>query len=144
MKPYPAFPGSARATGLTIALRNVHTIKAARTLVAGGAALLLSCSGATRGAERPERLEPALLRVLESRPDSVVGILLRLNRDVRPEDQEQLRQHGLTIGSARGRLVTGQLRAADARKLTRLTQVDWIELSGAVRITRNPNEPGAS
>jgi hypothetical protein len=85
-----------------------------------------------------------LLRVLESRPDSVVGILLRLNRDVRPEDQEQLRQHGLTIGSARGRLVTGQLRAADARKLTRLTQVDWIELSGAVRITRNPNEPGAS
>jgi hypothetical protein len=68
-----------------------------------------------------------------SRPDSTVGVLIRLNRDVIPEDTAQLKRLGLTLGSAAGRLVTGHIRAGAARVLTRWRSVVWIELSSQVR-----------
>ena len=82
-------------------------------------------------------MEPALLRVLESRPDSVVDVLVRLNRDLVDADRARLEQNGLKIGSMRGRLVTGSLRAASARRLSGLEQVLWIELAGTVGTNRN-------
>ena len=84
------------------------------------------------GPERLDRLEPALVQVMETRPDSVIGVLVQLNRELGEGDRDRLHQLGLTIGSAQGRIVTGTLRAADARRLTRWPAVEWVELSNAI------------
>jgi hypothetical protein len=112
-------------------------MKAVRVLVIGSAAFVICGACVGRAADRPERLEPSLRRVLESRPDSTVHVLLRMTRPVQAGDEDQLRQLGLTIGSARGRIVTGSLRAADAVRLTTLPTVEWVELAGVVGVTSN-------
>ncbi|MGH7466555.1 MAG: hypothetical protein ACRENP_01070 [Longimicrobiales bacterium] len=110
-------------------------------VLAGGAAILLAGSCARNGGnrDRPERLEPALLRVIEVHPDSVVGVLIRLHRDVVPEDREQLARLGLSLGSAAGRVVTGNIRAGHARRITRWPNVEWVELSGQIRLSNSKN-----
>ena len=82
-----------------------------------------------------ERLEPALRRVVETRPDTVVGVLIRLRRDVEDSDRDRLRAAGLVLGSARGRLVTGNLRARLAPRLAALEPVEWIELAATLFTT---------
>jgi hypothetical protein len=76
-----------------------------------------------------DRMEPSLRRVVETRPDQVVHVLIRLTRDVQEGDRDRLMESGLTIGSARGRVVTGSLRAMNAIKVSRLSVVEWMELA---------------
>jgi hypothetical protein len=73
------------------------------------------------------------LRLLsEQRPDSTVGMLLRLARDVSSQDSAELKALGLTVVSAQGTVVTGRARARSALQLTRLPAVQWIELSMSI------------
>ncbi|MEX2282437.1 MAG: hypothetical protein WEE89_08130 [Gemmatimonadota bacterium] len=90
---------------------------------------IIGCSMSGLPATAPGRMEPALRRVVETRPDSVIGVLIRLTRDVQDSDRDRLQQAGLSVGSARGRLVTGTLRAINALKVSRLDMVEWMELS---------------
>jgi hypothetical protein len=112
-------------------------MKAVRVLIAGSAAFLLCASCTGRSGANRNRLEPSLQRVLESRPDSIVHVVLRLRHAAQEGDEQQLRRLGLTIGSARGRIVTGSLRAADALRLTSSPAVEWVELAGVLGVTRD-------
>jgi hypothetical protein len=105
--------------------------------VAGSAALLLSCSSAGHSANSIQRMDPALQRIAESRPDSLVGVLIRLSRDIVEGDTADLSRLGVTLGSARGRIVTGQMRAAGSRRLASHPIVVWVELSGDIRVNRD-------
>jgi hypothetical protein len=96
---------------------------------------IMGCAMSGLPAMAPDRMEPALRRVVETRPDSVIGVLIRLTRDVQDSDRDRLQQAGLTTGSARGRLVTGTLRAINALKVSRLDVVEWMELSNNMQPT---------
>lgn len=74
-------------------------------------------------------MEPSLRRVVETRPDSTVHVLIRLTRDLQDGDRERLMEAGLSFSSARGRVVTGSLRAINAIKVSRLSVVEWMEIA---------------
>jgi hypothetical protein len=82
-------------------------------------------------------MEPSLRRVVETRPDSTVHVLIRLTRDVQEGDRERLIEAGLSFSSARGRVVTGSLRAINAIKVSRLSVVAWMEIATGLA----PNPP---
>ena len=97
-------------------------------------ALLFGCTSAQRSYE-PRRLEPALRQLITQYPDSVVGVLLRLTRNVEREDSAALTRSGFAIGSARDRIVTGWARGTTLRLLSAWPQVEWMEMSANVPIT---------
>jgi hypothetical protein len=90
------------------------------------------------GPVRVEVVEPTLLRLIEQRPDSLVGLLLRLSRDSSPRDSADLTRLGLTVLSSRGAVLTGRARARTALQLTRLRAVQWIEVSMSIAPSLRP------
>jgi hypothetical protein len=90
------------------------------------------------GPVRAEVLEPTLRRLLEQRPDSIVGLLVRLEREASARDSADLRALGLTITSVRGTVLTGRARARSALELSRLRAVQWIEVSMSISPVRRP------
>ncbi len=102
-------------------------------------ALVLAC--ASTQSYRPEKLEPALRLMVAQRPDTVVAVLLRLTQDVQREDSLYLTRTGFTIGSARGRIVTGVARADALRRLSAWSRMEWMEMSATVPLNPRRFEP---
>jgi hypothetical protein len=98
--------------------------------------MVLAC---WRAADEPVtgRLDPALLRVVAERPDSIVGILIRTAAPPTPAQLAAITARGVRVGSAADTLVTGQARARDAARLVELEFVVHIQLATTLR----PTEP---
>ena len=103
-----------------------------------GSILLLGCAQA-RGGYQPARVEPSLRQRLIAHPDSTVGVLLRLTRNVQKEDSAYLVRNGFVLGSAQGRIVTGSAPAKVLRRLSAWPRMEWMEMSATVPMT--PREP---
>jgi hypothetical protein len=97
-------------------------------------ALILAC---TRNWEvsGANRLEPALRQVVAQHPDSLIGVLLRLTRNVQREDSAALTRSGFVIGSARDRIVTGWAKGRTLRQLSGWPHVEWVEMSASIPMT---------
>ena len=97
-------------------------------------ALILACSRNREGSG-PNRLEPALRHVVAQHPDSLIGVLLRLTRNVQREDSVALTRNGFVIGSARDRIVTGWAKGRTLRELSAWPHVEWVEMSATIPMT---------
>jgi hypothetical protein len=96
--------------------------------------LILACTR-NPGASVPNRLEPALRQVVAQHPDSLIGVLLRLTRNVQREDSVALTRSGFVIGSARDRIVTGWANGRTLRRLSGWSHVEWVEMSATIPMT---------
>lgn len=92
--------------------------------------LATACTPAPR---EPAPLDPHLMRLAGQHPDSVVGVLIRVSRNVGEAERAALGQAGVRVGSVVGDVVTGELRAGQAAAVARLDFVAYVELAAVLR-----------
>jgi hypothetical protein len=89
------------------------------------------------------RVDAELLRLAEEAPDSMVGVLVRLERPLRVSEGEELRKAGLMIGTVAGTVATARIRACDSLRAAKHPAVRRIELARPVpRPSPVPGEAG--
>lgn len=114
--------------------RHVSTALPDRAWGARGLAVLALLAGACAPAPRePAPLDPHLMRLAGQHPDSVVGVLIRVSRNVGEAERAALSQAGVRVGSVVGDVVTGELRAGQATAVARLDFVAYVELAAVLR-----------
>jgi hypothetical protein len=78
------------------------------------------------------RLDPALRRVLETRPDSVVGVLVRTTAPLTDEQRVRLERDGVAVATVVGTIFTARARARAAARLADLPFVVHVQLAATV------------
>jgi hypothetical protein len=101
------------------------------TTLAGASCAHAQCPPELMAQER-SRVDPELLRLAEVAPDSVVGVLIRLERPLSESETDELREAGLAIGAVAGTIVTAQARACDGLRAAQHPAVRHIELARPV------------
>lgn len=108
-------------------------------------ALPPSLTACVRAEEAPvqagSRIDPALRRLAEARPDSVVGVIVRADRAIGPAELRELRAAGVEPGTVAGMLVTGEIRAGAAPGLEKLLWIRYIEAAQAHHVPPPPSRP---
>lgn len=110
-----------------------------------GLALAASLAACVRSEESPvqagSRIDPALRRLAEATPDSVVGVIVRSDRPIGPSELRALRAAGVAPGTVVGRLATGEIRAGAAPGLEKLPWIRYIEAAQTHRVPPPPPRP---
>lgn len=89
----------------------------------------------------PARLDPELRRLIAERPDTVVGVLLRLDGPGNASRRTALEDAGLSVGTFAGAIATGRVRACDAPGVAEIEWVLYLELARELPRPPVPDRP---
>jgi hypothetical protein len=106
-------------------------------LVPSGAALAAPACAHTRCpseqmVEDTMKVDAELRRIASESPDSVVGLLIRLERPLEASEQQELRDAGLTIGTVAGTVLTARARVCEAVAAAAHPAIRHVQLARAV------------
>ncbi len=93
------------------------------------AVLLLAAAACAGRSDVTDRLDWRLEELAATRPDTIVGVLVRTNVPPDSAQRAALVDAGLAIGTVAGTILTGRLRAGEAGTVARLSFIVRIELA---------------
>lgn len=108
-------------------------------LVCTGLAFMTFFTGCTHatGDEGASKLDSGMRSMAVSRPDSVVGVLVRIRPPLDEARRDSLRTAGLLLETQAGGVLTGTLRAGSALAVARLSFVERLELARQLPVHRS-------
>lgn len=91
----------------------------------------------------PSRMDAALRRVIETSPDSVVGLLVRTLSPLTEAQRRQLDEDDIRVASVVGTIFTARARARAAVRLAELPFVVHVQLAATVPVSGPTGGPGS-